>query len=91
VGRSLHADPGEVCNAELGVEQALCGTLGPVPATGAPVLRRRNRHQRDATAGSSSMPSRRVKKEEPKEEECEQLSPGLEKGTRPWWVEHQEL
>jgi hypothetical protein len=38
-----------------------------------------------------SAPSRSVKKEEPEEEEWEQLPPELHEETRPWWVEHREL
>jgi hypothetical protein len=40
---------------------------------------------------SSSVPSRSIKKEEPEEEEWEQLPPKLHEETRPWWVEHWEL
>jgi hypothetical protein len=36
------------------------------------------------------MPPHHVKKDEPKEE-WEQLPPGLEEETRPWWVVHREL
>jgi hypothetical protein len=34
---------------------------------------------------------RRIKKDKPEEEECEQLPPELEEETWPWWVEHREL
>jgi hypothetical protein len=44
VGRSLDADLGEVCDAELVIGWALCGALGPIPATGATVHRRWNDH-----------------------------------------------
>jgi hypothetical protein len=46
---------------------------------------------RNATAGSSSVPSCHIKKDKLEEEEWEQLPPELEEETWPWWVEHREL
>jgi hypothetical protein len=37
------------------------------------------------------VPSRPVEKEEPEEEEWEQLPLELQEETQQWWVEHQEL
>jgi hypothetical protein len=41
--------------------------------------------------GSSSVPSRREKMEEPEEEEWEQILPELLEETRPWWVVDREM
>jgi hypothetical protein len=37
------------------------------------------------------VPSCRIKKDKPEEEEWEQLPLELQEETRPWWVEHREL